>query len=280
MFTHVSVKDFKAVPYLETSLLYQAHPEGITFSLERPNVIVGPNGAGKSALLKTLSIKTLSYLTGESTFDGKYINTGSGDHFWNDDTATWRRDYQFLKGLTCEGDRGPALYYRPGHIPGNDHSISAAMMCGYFDEAKAFGRLTDNKSSGQQSQALLQKFHDVLSGQAQVAGYGYLNWSYGKEPRELDRRFYSGSLDDKAEIFKADYAGIAADAIPVLLGDEPEQSLDAKAEALLWKRIADCDCSRVQLIVATHSLYPMLHPERFNLIEAVPGYAEEVRALL
>jgi predicted ATPase len=62
--------------------------------------------------------------------------------------------------------------------------------------------------------------------------------------------------------------------------DEPEQSLDAKAEMLLWGQIAKADCDKVQVIVATHSLYPLMHPELFHLIEAVPGYAQEVRKLM
>jgi predicted ATPase len=62
--------------------------------------------------------------------------------------------------------------------------------------------------------------------------------------------------------------------------DEPEQSLDAWASATLWSRIAEADCAKVQIVVATHSWYPILHPEAFNIIEAVPGFLEEVRSLI
>jgi predicted ATPase len=62
--------------------------------------------------------------------------------------------------------------------------------------------------------------------------------------------------------------------------DEPEQSLDALAELVLWRQIAAADMSKMQVIVATHSLYPLMHPEKFNIIEAVPGYSESVMQLL
>jgi len=67
---------------------------------------------------------------------------------------------------------------------------------------------------------------------------------------------------------------------PLLLMDEPEQSLDALAEARLWRTIEAADCDRMQIIVATHSLYPILHPERFHLIEATPGFVESVTELV
>jgi hypothetical protein len=163
MINNVSVGDFPAVPYLQKSLLMQNHPKGILLSTEKPNVIVGPNGAGKSALLTALTLKTLCYFTSESALDNNYILGNDSVRFWTKERS-WRRDYEYLPGLSCDFDNAPALYYRPGHIPGNDDSVTAAMMCGYFEEARNYGDAADEKSSGQQSQALLKKLREALSG--------------------------------------------------------------------------------------------------------------------
>ena len=58
--------------------------------------------------------------------------------------------------------------------------------------------------------------------------------------------------------------------------DEPEQSLDAYEQALLWKRLTGLDCGKIQIVIASHSLHPILNNESFNLIETVPGYVAKV----
>lgn len=286
MFKTVSAKDFKAVPYLETSALMQSHPKGVKFSQKKPNVIIGPNGAGKSALLKALSLQTLSHFTGESSFDDHYVTGNDCKDFWASE-GYWAKEFHFLPGLTCATDNAPALYYRPSHIPGNDDSIAASMMCGYFDKAKKYGQLVKEKSSGQQSQALLEKLRTTLSSSKPELAFSYINWRFGKVPQDFsDRKNQGGNFNRpgdyeyQAEILKKTYGTQATDAIPVLLMDEPEQSLDTKAEIMLWKQIEAADTSRLQIIVATHSLYPLLHPKAFNLIEAVPGYIDEVQRLV
>jgi ABC-type cobalamin/Fe3+-siderophores transport system ATPase subunit len=289
MFKKVHAKGFAAVPYLETSLLMQNHKKGVIFSLEKPNVIVGPNGAGKSALMRTLGLLTLSLSTGESAFDEKYVERLGGlKDMWNE--AGWDAydsetgsSWKFLTGLNYESDLAPALYYRPGAIPGEYEDVTHALMCGYSKEAQAYAKLTDHKSSGQQSQALLQKLLDALDGEFPNRAYKFVNWGYGQtrySKEKLLSQGYTGPWEYQAEILKARYLSMAEDAIPCVLADEPEQSLDAKAEAKLWKKIAAVDTSKVQLIVATHSLYPFMHPELFNIIEAVPGYLKEVQAEL
>jgi len=280
MIESLKVADFKAVPYLETSQLIKNHRKGILFSTDKPNVIVGPNGAGKSALMKALALHTLSYDIGTSNFDDHIVKGSDCDNYWSNESR-WGTDFVYLKGFDCKSDFAPALYYRPGHIPGNDDSIAAAMMCGYFKEAKDYALLVDKKSSGQQSQSLLKKLLEHLSGKAKPLSFSYVNWSNGKEPKVIDRhRGWIGPWEHQAEVLKKTYGHAAQDARPVMLMDEPEQSLDARAEALLWKQIADANCRKLQIIVATHSLYPFMHPEKFNIIEAIPGYLEGVQSLI
>jgi energy-coupling factor transporter ATP-binding protein EcfA2 len=275
MITHLSVKNFTAVPYLETSALMKNHPDGIAFSKTKPNVIVGPNGSGKSALLRTLALQTLSYFTSESNFDKQYVKPSESDCFWKE-LRKWTSEFSYLPGLTCETDNAPALFYRPGHIPGDESSTVNAMVNGYFDQAKEYSALVRDKSSGQQSKAVLAKQMDVLLGKMAELEYHYSNWGYGKDLGEIDRK--SMPWEFKALVLKKRYVP-EQNAIPLLIMDEPEQSLDAREEVELWRTIAGADCSRMQIIVATHSLYPLLHPERFSLIEALPGYAQEVSQL-
>lgn len=280
MLTTLKAKNFTGVPYLETSQLMTHHPNGMVFSLTKPNVVVGPNGAGKSALLTALSYLTLSNMTGVSALDSNYTgHTGLGETLWANDSR-WGHDYRYLPGLEVATDYGPALYFRPGHIPGNDDSVAAAMMCGYFEQAKRYGNQTDEKSAGQQTLALQETVMAVLAGTQSVPSYTFMNWKMSKERVLAEDRYkrYSGPWEYQGDVLKERYLSVEATAVPMLLLDEPEQSLDALAETRLWRAIAGADVSRVQIVVATHSLYPLLHPERFHLIEAVPGYVDEVRA--
>jgi energy-coupling factor transporter ATP-binding protein EcfA2 len=266
MITSITATKFSAVPYLETAQIMRAHPQGLTFSATKPNVIVGPNGAGKSALLKALALQTLAYYTGESALDRNYINGREADAYWAEKRESWTLSYEFLPGLVCDTDNAAALYYRPGHIPGNEVGITHAMMLGYSDEAREYGRMIKDKSSGQKSQALLEKLHSALTGESGNFSYGFTNWRASRKllteaqlgPRPSQYQMYEETL-------KKRYLQPQEGAVPVLLMDEPEQSVDT---------------GRVQVIVATHSLYPLLHPHAFNLIEAAPGYVAETRELL
>jgi energy-coupling factor transporter ATP-binding protein EcfA2 len=279
MISHLLARNFKAVPHLETSQLMQTYPEGVYFSKDKPNVIVGPNGTGKSALLQALSMKTLTHFYPSSSFDDNYVRGNDCEDFWEQTGWSFERQYTFLPGLACESDFAPALYYRPQHIPGNCDFAAEAFASGYYEEAREYDELTDDKSSGQQSQALLSRIETALSGDLTELKYRYMHWTYDSEPRNPEGRNW-GSDNSKAENLKRQYGQADSKALPVIMMDEPEQSLDARAEALLWKQIAGADAGRMQIIVATHSLYPLLHPEKFNLIETVPGYAEDVRAML
>ena len=271
-------KGFKAVAHLETSQLMQAHPKGLSFSTTKPNVIVGPNGAGKSAAVTAMSLVTLSNFTGVSSFDDHYVVGRDSDDLWSRERS-WGHDYEFLKGLEVDTDDAPAFYFRPGHIPGNEADVTHAMMTGYWEDASAYARLTERKSSGQQGQALLERIHGVLRGES-TPKRTRVNWRFGDTPADLDRPAYASSFDYQANVLLKRFGGASEATLPLVLMDEPEQSLDAKAEMQLWSAIASADCTKVQVIAASHSVYPLLHPERFNIIEAVKGYASEVKALL
>ena len=281
MIRKIFAKNFAAVPYLETSQLMQSHPDGITLSTEKPTVIAGPNGSGKSALLTAMSKLTLSYQTGTSALDNNYLETLLEPALWTRKRVGRDDVIEFMAGLVVDTDFAPAAYYRPGHVPGNDEMVTAAMMRGYFNEAKMYGRLTRDRSSGQGCSALLKRVLDILDGDvSSVQSYILQNWSYGLKPVDLTKkRQYIADHDRFVEEMKK-RAALPETVLPMLLLDEPEQSLDARSELEFWRKVAAVDTSKVQVVVATHSLYPLLHPERFHIVEATPGYAESVRALL
>lgn len=282
MLKTLSAKDFKALAHLETSQLMTHHKGKLKFSLTKPNVLVGPNGAGKSALLDTIALRFLASQTGESALDDKYMMGHDAEANWSRENS-WTRDYKFLEGLKVETDNGPVAYYRPHHIPGNEADVTHALMCGYDKEARAFDKLTRDKSSGQKSQALLARLLAALDGSGLPTGYKLHNWRYGRELRDMyevsRQQGYTGPWEYQAEVLKA-FVATAEGAVPLVLMDEPEQSLDAKAQMQLWKAISTADCSRMQVIVATHSVYPLLHAKQFNIIESEPGYAAQVLELM
>lgn len=278
MLKKINFADFKAVPWLASSQLAQTHNSALKFSTKRPNVIVGPNGAGKSALLTSLAIRFLAYFTGQSAFDCKYTKCHESECWWTN-AHRYGNEWTFLSGLKMDTDNAPALYYRPNHIPGNEEGATMAMMTGYFEEAKAYAQATERMSSGQANQAMLERVVTALEGRGLPDAYEFKNWSFGAEPRDLfeqqHRRGYTGPWEYKAEVLKKLLVP-ASGAIPLILMDEPEQSLDARAQAKLWRTIAAADCSKMQVVIATHSIFPLLHPKCFNIIEAEAGFVQQV----
>lgn len=271
----VKASGFKAIPHLESSSLMQSHPKGIRLSDKKPNVVVGPNGSGKSSLLKALAMRTMSELTGLTELDSAYVKFGSeAEALWK--ISRWpEAQAQFLPGLECDAPVARALYYRPSLIPGDERCATTAMMTGYFESARTYLRNTENKSSGQACQAQLEQLLKTLEGGELPAPRKPEHWQHW--PESPDKYPDDQALQRRALVAISENAGSAR---PLVLMDEPEQSLDARAELELWARIASTDCSKLQLVVATHSLYPLLHPKKFKLIEAVPGYVAATLKLL
>ncbi|WP_144267088.1 hypothetical protein [Comamonas thiooxydans] len=275
MFRQLKCSKNTVVPYLTGSKLMQLHPEGVTFSTTKPNAIVGPNGSGKSALLKALAIHSLSWLTGTSGLNDGYTDKLSRMDIWTE--RRWR-DYEFMAGITVDSDDGAAAYFRPNAIPGDETSLTHAMMCGYSKEAKRVGELTDEKSSGEANRAMQGDIQSFLSGK-KVPKWTSANWT---EPRctVKEMRGYVGVWDIAREKLTERVKAISKTAIPVVMMDEPEQALDARAELQLWKAITSANMTKLQVIVATHSLYPIMHSDQFHIIEAEPGYVQSVLELM
>jgi hypothetical protein len=157
------VKGFKAVPHLETSLLMQTHQGSITFATDKPNVIVGPNGSGKSSLLEAIALRFLAFYYASSALDRRYLDDRPAETRWVKTRGkNWTTCFKYLPGLDVKTDNAPIRYYRPGFCPGNESDITTAMMTGYLKEAKAFGELTRDKSSGQKCLAICKTWLKVF----------------------------------------------------------------------------------------------------------------------
>ena len=266
-----------AIPHLTNSLIMQAHKGVVHFSTEKPNVIVGPNGSGKTALMTALSMSTLTHFTPQSTLDPAYVRGQDAESMWKDSSNHWE-EATFLPGIDLDWDAAPGIFFRPGHIPGNDNSVAASMMCGYFDQARAYGNAVRNKSSGQAGQALLEVVHERLSGHS-APYYDQRPWSYGSVVEAVTHRSFDRKSRQRANAIISRYLGSEVKTRSIVLMDEPEQSLDAMAEMKLWQAINASETNSLQVIVATHSLYPILHPEGYHIIETQPGYMDAVRSL-
>lgn len=279
MLEKIVIGDVTGVPYLKGSTLAKTHKKGITLSSNKVNVLVGPNGSGKSALLKALALKTLSFYTGSSALDGKYIVGTDSKGLWSDGDR-WSSSFEFMPGLSLSMGQMRGIYFKPSHIPGDDNCVTSAMMCGYFEEAKRYGKLTENKSSGEQGRAVLQSVWSLLKQSRAQTAVPRFNWKWGDKLDENPTRTFSNELTLKANTLKKWAMDACGNGTTLCLFDEPEQSLDAEQEALLWKKLLSLDTSQVQVLVATHSWYPYLFPEKFHLIESVSGHAAAVRKLL
>ena len=276
MIRHLMLRDFTALPWFPKSSLMYHHPGGLSFSLDRPTVIVGPNGSGKSALLTVLALRFLAYFVGVSALDNQYLSDHWGKGTWWTNQSKWGNDWKFLQGLECDTDNSPMLYYRPGHVPGNESSSTHSLLMGYVDEARAYQRDTHQRSSGEGNRARLEKMLAVLRGTTPLS-LDASHWRYGREARSLTGRdSWVGPNDHKAEVLKKLFAEPGQH--PLVALDEPEQSLDALEELKLWAELEKP--SIAQVIIATHSLYPLLHPERFSFIETVPDYMQNVQESL
>lgn len=290
MITCVTIpSSFAAVPHLSATSLIQTHYGKIKFSTKKVNVIVGPNGSGKSSLVDYLAKIHLAFTVGYSAFDERALERLSTVYkgIWGE-MDRYQGTCQLFDPKVVKTDLGFTWFYRPGAIPGGKDSetLTGAMMTGYFEEAKEYGALTKDKSSGQACRSLISELMDALvSDTLEPSEPRRVNWTYSREddvtfsktrgsrmtefgfdlmPWDIQRRVLLGMfLDNKG--------------IPLFLMDEPEQSLDALAESQFWKTVEGVDTSNRQVIIATHSLYPFLHPENFNLIEAEPGYVKKVK---
>lgn len=249
-------------PQIQTDLL-TTHANKVAFSSNKINVLIGPNGSGKSTLLRHLAVRFLCLDRGYTSIDRSLCDRAYEKYF---SEKNWRDKSTFMPGIEVDSAQCVAAYWAPGMKYGGWDMDTAAMMCGYGDEAKLRWKHTKEKSSGQGIHNQLNYIFDVLHGKRKVELREKIDWYL--ENHQKDK------LDAVTPLFKERDKNKT-----VVLLDEPEQSLDMSKEMEFWDKLLDVNTAEVQVVVATHSLYPLISPKfkgKFNIIECTSDYKQTI----
>lgn len=263
----IKVSKLPAVPYLESTSLISHNNGEVNLSTSKVNVLIGKNGAGKSALLKALALLTLSYFTGKSSINDEYLE----NEYWEKESDKWFADTKFLKGLSIEGTLGIARYYKPLLIPGDESSLTVSMMTGYSKEAREMLPLISAKSSGESRSNLLSALLREVTESRLLTDILTANSRYAVD-QLIDPSSIKGVWRAKDYLKLYEHLLGMDSSYNLILLDEPEQSLDLVEEIKLWKKLESIDTSKFQVIISSHSHYPILNPDKFNLVECSPGH--------
>ena len=265
MFDSVSVTtDFAYMPWLANTALLKKHPNGLKFSKEKINILFCPNGAGKSSLLHAIAKRKLCCDVGYPTTNEREWGMRNLDKQWVKSSQDWwEKKEDYMPGITLHGDdNGSCFYFSQNFVPGGEFSLTHAMILGYSKEAKSLGKILDEKSSGQQTKGMFERFmahvNDASHDQA-LAFEPYCKDSYFEQQERTIRELFKDHTPNRK----------------VVLLDEPECSLDLSNQLDVWAAIAAIDLSAHQVIVATHSIYPLINPERFNFVTSDKKYLKE-----
>lgn len=260
MLTSVKVtSEFNYMPWLGKTPLLVHNKGGVKFSKTKVNILFTKNGQGKSTLLKAIAAKTLCLLTGQQTNNSKGYDCFS-DEFWPKRNYFSRDREEFIKGLELrENDGGSFFYFSQDFIPGGYEGLTHAMMCGFSDEANAVHHVIDKKSSGQQTIGMFKRFMDIV------------NHPDNDKPLEIYVPKDDMYRTDRSKIIKSMFSKHTPNSRVIML-DEPDNSLDLVSQLQMWKTINQIDLTQTQVIVATHSIFPLLNPTKYNFITSDSTY--------
>lgn len=276
----LTVKNSSAIAHLDTSAFYQTYQGEFPLKQGAINVLVGPNGSGKTSFLESLAFLNLTYFFGQSRVCKDYLD----EKYWEQrleagQSHAWNREPVFAQGLQSDWPFMPALSYFPNRIPGREDSITAAMMTGYFREARDFARLTEEKSSGQANWSQLDEIFQALKDPQytpQVLQLDALALC-AHEEKELASRYDAKRTRAYRKSALKKRIDEAAPLATLVLLDEPEQSLDMVAQMTLWERLKALHTPNRTFVVATHS--PLVLNQGFHLVETQRGYLEKLESL-
>lgn len=266
---------FTYFPHFKDTSLFKRY--GGVFSLEptRVNVLVGPNGSGKSTLLDILSLLTLSIDFEQSRASKEYLK----DELWTneDKWGSWAEE-RYLIGATLSEGFCPALSFKPHRIPGNERCVTTAMMVGYFEEAREYAAKTENKSTGQSVSAQLSTIRAFLQsqGELEVRNKEAFGLPVSEKKRLVDSHYSRGCYNSRKFLLTQRIRWATGHRLVIM--DEPEQSLDMRANLQLWGELANLKLKNTTVIVASHS--PFALNKAFNVLEGEKGYANEIRTLM
>lgn len=211
------------------------------------NLVYGPNGSGKSTLFTAIARMLCCHQGGRQlvTLDAlRELGVGYGKP-------------DILDGAKPVHDGSPVMHFDPGMAVGLVGGM-AAFDWDFSDEG--FRNCMFKGSAGQTTVMRL----DTVVNAMHHGKWPELAWKVKDKPEGL-ASFLAGSFDKVG---------------PTVLLDEPSRSLDLRMELGLWKLIDRAVANGVQVIVATHSVIPILREHPGHIIETQDGFLAQVQEML
>lgn len=243
MITKIEIQDPSKTPVSHFSMARGLEKLRTLELRPRINVLLGPNGCGKSTLLQLLA-HTFMCAEGQ-------VPTVTYDAL---------KKFSTPMGYIVHHDGSPVGFADPSHDVGLDtgHFVDDFFLAGVqsvFAKKSSSGQQTDYK--------LWTLFSKLLKEGVET------DW---RVPKKWDK---DHPMAAKIQNWMAAQE-ITHSEDPhsrVLLLDEPDRSLDLFHQAKLWDLLFRVN-ERVQIIVSTHSIYPLLRLPREQIIDLVPGYLD------
>ena len=237
------------------------------FVHDKINVLVGENGSGKSSLLATIAKKLLAYNYGHTRLDDRLLRFA--DEYWQkDDPERWYSEDLFMPDVTIESS-SPLFctYVAADWSPCDSPNFAYALCTGLEKEAKRHYHRVENFSSGQGMSNVIANTLELIAKRSPEIDLKEVEWHL----KERDRTHMSKRAFTLREVLPPAGSNIVA------LFDEPERTLDLTAQFAFWRLLSQAaKLSHVQIIVATHSIIPLMSPDNFNFVEMNDGYTKRL----
>lgn len=204
------------------------------------NVIVGPNGSGKSLILKTLAAYScVSKISGG--WSSRPKDVGQYSDFPNDLKHYAPDNCE----VDLEWDGSPSFFYSAWD--------SIGFMSSY---------MFSNKSS-----LFKRKLNHLSEGQNQLCDLNSIGSLLQAKPK-----LWSLPVKGKNDHFVEYIRNLPKRGPSTLIIDSPEKGMDIIGESDIWLELLPKLAEQMQIIAATHSLFPLISGINCNLIELEKDY--------
>lgn len=217
------------------------------------NILWGPNGCGKSTVIRSLARML-------------HCEQGGVQVVTHTSSREVSSSGEFLGGVLPEHDGGRAVFFDPSDTVGliggsfdwdfGMEGMQNAMFKGSHGETTMWrGNVAFGLAMGKEPPALVWKEREPEPEEA-TSGFSEHQLSYWRLMRRIQEVLGDGS------------------GRPVFLLDEPDKSLDARNQHVLWKNVAIASKRwGFQVIASSHSVFALGLPGA-NYIELVPGHMD------
>jgi len=239
------------------------------FVHDKINVLVGENGSGKSSLLATIAKKLMAYNFGHTRLDDRLIRFA--DEYWQkEDKDRWYSDDVFMSDVKLETSADIyGTYVSADWTPCDAVDWAHALCYGLGKEATDHFKRVHDFSSGQGMRNVIENIFELMA-KPSPEHYFDDNVSWYLKDKERNTHLAKRAQSLEPLLPKAGSNIVA-------LFDEPERPLDIGAQVLFWKNLNKlAKLPHVQIIIATHSVIPLMSPDDFNFVEMNDGYANRL----